>query len=445
MYITLKTTVPGPKSKRLLQKKQLHIPRGIMSTIPIYARSAKGAGITDVDGNTFIDFSGGIGATNVGHSNTSIIRTIQKQASKFVHTSFPIVGYEGYVAVCEKLNHITPGTFKKKTVLFNTGAEAVENAIKIARKYTSRQAVVSFEHGFHGRTLLTMSLTSKVKPYKFGFGPFAPEVYKLEYPYLYRKPDTCISEKAYVDYLLKTIEEEFFAGVVAPENIACMVMELVTGEGGFIIAPKRYVKGLAHLCKKYKILFIIDEVQTGFGRTGKIFACEHYGLAPDMIITGKSLSNGMPLSAVTGKAEIMDCVQKGGLGGTFIGNPLSCAAAKETLKYLVAHQLHHRAEHIGSVVMKRFKALQRRSPIVGDARGLGAMCALEIVKNKSTKEPDTLTTLKITEECYKRGLIILSAGILGNDIRTLMPLIITDAQLHEGLTVLENAVMRYSP
>ena len=442
--IRLRTQIPGPKSKALLRQKEKEVSNGVDTAVPVFASKATGATVTDVDGNTFIDFSGGIGATNSGHGNKKIISAVQRQAAKFLHTCFSVVPYQHYVELCGKLNRITPGRFPKKTALFNSGAEAVENAIKIARKNTARPAIVSFEHGFHGRTLLTMGLTGKLKPYKFGFGPFAPEIYKLEYPYLYRRPDDCLTEEEYVNYLIEHIEEDFFTAVVAPENIAAVIMEPVTGEGGFIIPPRSYVQQLFKLCKRNGILFIADEVQTGFGRTGTLFASEQFGIEPDLITMAKSLSNGMPLSAVTGRKDLMDHVQIGGLGGTFSGNPVSCAAALEAVDFIVKNKLWKRAASIGKTVMRHFTSLQQNSNIVGDARGLGAMCAIEIVKHKKTKEPDKETTKKIVHECYKNGLIVLSSGILGNDIRTLMPLTIKNNELEEGLAVLEKAVLKYS-
>ena len=437
--IKIKTEIPGPKSLALMNRKKASVSHGTDIVMPIFAKSAKGALIHDVDGNTFIDFYGGVGATNSGHSNPIIVNAIKKQADKFLHTCFFETPYESYIEVCEKLNKITPGNFKKKSALFNSGAEAVENAVKIARKFTGRQAVVSFEEGFHGRTLMTLSLTGKVKPYKFGFGPFAPETYKLHYPYVYRKPPH-IDDEEYIDYQLEYLENDFFKGVVAPENIACIVMEMITGEGGFIVPPKRYVKELRRICKENGILFIADEVQSGFARTGKLFACEHFGIAPDIMTTAKSLSNGMPLSAVTGKTEIMDSVQEGGLGGTFSGNPLSCEAAKQAIDFIMKNKLWLRADKIGNSVKKRFDELGDEFECIGDARGLGAMRAIEIVKNKKNKIPDKNLTQKIVKHAYENGLLVLSSGLLGNDIRTLMPLTILDSELNEGLDVLERAI-----
>lgn len=407
---------------------------------PVFIKSARGGRLVDVDGRSYIDFAGGIGATNSGHGNKDIIDAVKKQADRFLHTNISVAGYEGYIAVCEKLNRLVDTGVRNKSALFTTGAEAIENAVKIARKYTGREAVVSFEHAFHGRTLLALSLTSKIKPYKEGFGPFAPETYKLEYPYVYRRPARCQTDDEYVDYLLEHIETDFFEGVVDPKNVAAVVMELVTGEGGFIVAPQRYVEGLARICRKHGILLIIDEIQTGFARTGKMFAFEHYGIKPDLVTMAKSLSNGMPLSAVTGKAGIMDSVQEGGLGGTFAGNPLSCAAALEAIRFIEKNKLAQRAERIGQTVRKRLWEMHELYDCVGDVRGLGAMCAFEMVKNQRAKTPDEITTKAIAHEALKRGLVVLHAGILGNDIRTLMPLTISDRDLRRGLEILRQSV-----
>jgi 4-aminobutyrate aminotransferase/(S)-3-amino-2-methylpropionate transaminase len=427
--IRLKTSVPGPRSLALLEKRAQVVPRGVYNATPIFVERAEGALVHDVDGNTLIDFAGGIGTMNVGHANTAVVRAASEQLARFTHTCFSVAMYESYLSLAEKLNRITPGNFPKKTLLANSGAEAVENAVKIARHHTQREGVVVFEHAFHGRTLLTMSMTSKVKPYKFGFGPFAPEVYRLPYPYSYRHN---ISEE--ISQL-----EEFFASHVAPENVACIVLELVLGEGGFIVAPQEYVAVLQDICKKHKILLIADEVQTGFCRTGKMFACEHYGLEPDLIVMAKSLAGGFPLSAITGRSEIMDSAQIGGLGGTFVGNPVSCAAALAAIDFMQENHLAERAVSIGDTVQNRFEQLYRKHPKIGEVRGLGAMMALELVQDRESKIPAKELVQKITTTCYENGLILLSAGTHGNCLRTLMPLVITDDQLHEGLDVLSNA------
>ncbi len=439
--ISLKTPIPGPRSRALLRRNAQSVSAGMHASIPVFAAAAHGALVRDVDGNTFIDFSGGIGATNSGHGNPAIVQAVKRQSERFFHTCYSVIGYEPYLEVCELLNKITPGKFKKKSVLFNSGAEAVENAVKIARKYTGRQAVVSFEEGFHGRTLMTLSLTGKINPYKSGFGPFAPETYKLHYPYVYRRPSR-MDEGEYIDYLLEYIDNDFFRDVVAPQDIACIVMEPVTGEGGFIVPPKRYVKELYKRCKEHGILLVMDEIQSGFCRTGKLFASEHFGVEPDLITTGKSLSNGLPLSGVTGRMGVMDAVQEGGMGGTFVGNPLSCVAAKEAIRFMLKRKLWERADAIGTIVQTRFNEFAQEFKWVGDVRGLGAMQALELVKSKKTKAADKARAESIVRYAYRNGLLLLFSGVLGNDIRTLMSLVITDAQLEEGLAVLETAMRK---
>ena len=431
--IVLKTAVPGPRSVALAARRQNAVPRGIAHSTPVFAERAEGALVTDVDGNTFIDFAGGIGTLNVGHANPDVVRAASEQLQKLTHACFSVAPYEGYVAVAEKLNQMAPGAFPKKTMLANSGAEAVENAVKIARSFTGREAVVVFDHAFHGRTLLTMSMTSKVRPYKFGFGPFAPEVYRLPYPYAYRGPfpDAAAYEAAV---------EEFFFTQVAAERVACLVLELVLGEGGFAVAPPEAVSFLARLCKARGILLVVDEVQTGFGRTGRMFACEHYGVEPDLLTMAKSLGGGLPISAVTGRAEVMDHAPVGGLGGTYAGNPVACAAALAALEFMEKRRLPERAAEIGRRVEERFRCLYDRFAFIGDARGLGAMRALELVVDRESKEPDKERTNRVVRKAYENGLILISAGTHGNVIRTLMPLVITDEQLQEGLEVLEHAL-----
>lgn len=417
------------------------VPRGIGEPLPLFVKKAHGAIITDVEGRRFIDFTSGISAVNLGHANKKVVQAIKAQAKKFLHTFFSNAPYELYLQVAEELTKLTPGKHPKKVFFANSGAEAVENAVKIARRATGRPAIVSFTHGFHGRTLLTLSLTSKVNPYKFGFGPFAPEIYHLEYPYFYRRPAHCQTENEYVDYLLRQIEEEFFKGAVDPQHIAAIIIEPVAGEGGFIVAPPRYLQGLAKICKKYGILFIADEVQTGFGRTGKWFACEWSGVVPDILVCAKSIASGMPLSAVIGRKEIMDSVQPGGLGGTFGGNPVCLAAALATIKEMKRLNVPARAREIGKKMEKVFKDLERTPPsascVVGEARGLGAMWALEMVKNKKTKEPDAKLTKRLIRKMFDSGLLVLSAGILGNDLRLLPPLTIGEKKMDRGLQIID--------
>jgi 4-aminobutyrate aminotransferase / (S)-3-amino-2-methylpropionate transaminase / 5-aminovalerate transaminase len=431
--IRLKTAVPGPRSRELAARRDRAVPRGIGHATPVYAESARGALVTDVDGNVLIDFAGGIGTLNAGHANPEIVRAAADAAEKMTHTCFSVAPYESYVALAEKLNAITPGTFPKKTMLANSGAEALENAVKVARRATGREAIVVFEHAFHGRTLLALSMTSKVRPYKFGFGPFAPEVYRLPFPYEYRGHYAGPAQT-------ETALDEFFKTQVAEEEVACVVLELVLGEGGFVVAPPKYVEILAGRCRKHGILLVVDEVQSGFGRTGRMFASEHYGLEPDLLTMAKSLAGGLPLSAVTGRADVMDSAQVGGLGGTYSGNPVACAAALATVAFIERNGLPERAAAIGRIVEERFRRLAAIFPFVGDARGLGAMRALELVKDRSTKEPDKERTDRVIQKAYENGLLLVGAGTFGNVIRTLMPLVISDGELAEGLDVLEHAL-----
>jgi 4-aminobutyrate aminotransferase/(S)-3-amino-2-methylpropionate transaminase len=411
------------------------VPQGQGSVTPYYVEAAKGAVIYDVEGHEFIDFSGGIGVMNVGHSHPKVVAAIKDQAEKFTHTCFMVVPYGHLVELAEKLCSVTPGTFPKKALFINSGAEAVENAIKIARYYTKRIAVIAFENGFHGRTFLTMSLTSKVKPYKLGFGPFAPEVYRMPYAYCYRCPlgltyPSC--EVACADYL-----REFFITHVAAESTAALIVEPITGEGGFITPPPEYFPKLYAICQENGIVFIGDEIQTGMGRTGKMFALEHWNVEADLTIVAKSLAAGMPLSAVVGKTEIMDSPHAGGLGGTYGGNPVCCRAALAVLAIFEEEGLLEKADVLGGKVRQRFDAWQQQFELIGDVRGLGPMLALELVKDRETKEPATDEAKGLVEFCHKRGLILLACGNFGNVIRILMPLVINDEQLERGLTIME--------
>jgi 4-aminobutyrate aminotransferase/(S)-3-amino-2-methylpropionate transaminase len=433
--IRLHTSIPGPRSLELGARRAAAIPRGVGNTTPVFVDHAHGALLTDVDGNTLLDFAGGIGTLNVGHTHGEVVTAAQQQAAKLTHTCFAVAMYEPYLELCEALNRLAPGRGPKKTMLANSGAEAVENAVKIARRATGRQGVVVFEHGFHGRTLLAMTMTSKVKPYKQGFGPWAPEIYRLPFPYAYRRQAPA-TEASWAEEL-----HNFFTAHVDPEHVACVVMELVTGEGGFMVAPPEYVRLLADFCRAHGILFVADEVQTGFCRTGRLFASEHYGLEPDLVITAKSMGGGFPVSAVTGRADVMDAAPSGGLGGTFVGNPVSCAAALAAIRYMESNRLWERAAAIGQTVEARFARFAAEIPLVGEARGLGAMRALELVTNRATKEAAKDATARVVKRAYESGLVLIAAGTYGNIIRTLMPLVITDEQLAEGLDVLE-AVLR---
>ncbi|MCG3118369.1 MAG: 4-aminobutyrate aminotransferase GabT [bacterium] len=437
--IHLQTSIPGPKSQALMQRRQAAIPRGPYNNTPIFAAKAEGALVTDVDGNVFIDFAGGIGAMNLGHANPRVVQAISEQAKKFTHTCYHVMAYEPYIALAEKLNEITPGKFAKKTMFANSGAEAVENAIKIARYATGRSGIITFEHAFHGRTMLAMSLTGKVKPYKYGFGPFLPETYRIPYPYEYRWHSTAQPLDWENEY--RQIFDELFAGHVAPDKVAALIMEPVLGEGGFIVAPPAAVRAIAKMCREHGIIFIADEVQTGFYRTGKAFAIEWSEVEPDIVIMAKSIASGLPLSAITGRAELMDAPHEGGLGGTYGGNPVACAAGLASLEEMQRLNLGERAMAIGAYVHQRFSSLVVKSQKIGEARGIGAMRALEIVKNKSTKQPDKEATQKIQQRCYQNGLLSLTAGTYSNIIRTLMPLVISTEQLAEGIDVLENVIL----
>ncbi len=437
-YIQVKTAIPGPKAKELLRKKEENVPRGPFHTVPTFAVKGEGALLTDVDGNTFIDLAGAIGSLNVGHCPPNVVEAIQKQAEQYIHPCFHVMMYEPYVELAETLNRIAPGSHSKKTFFLNSGAEAVENAVKIARKYTGRRAILSFERGFHGRTLLAMSLTSKVKPYKFGFGPFAPDTYKLPYPYYYRKPTGMTNEELDAELLRRL--EDFFLSEVPAEDVAAVIMEPVQGEGGFVVPSKTFVQGVKRICEKYGILFIADEIQTGFGRTGKMFAIEHFDVIPDLITMSKSIGAGVPISAVTGRAEVMDTPNPGEIGGTYGGSPLGCVAALEVIRMLQQEQLVERANVIGQIAINRFSRLQEKYETVGDVRGLGAMVAVEFVTDAKTKTPNKELTAAILRECHQRGVIVMGAGLYSNVIRLLTPLVITDEQLEEALDVIEEVI-----
>ncbi|MGQ9825760.1 MAG: aspartate aminotransferase family protein, partial [Desulfotomaculales bacterium] len=373
--ITAQTEIPGPKSKELLALRQKYVPRGIFNTSPVFVREAKGAVVTDVDGNRFIDFAGGIGVINVGHCPDDVLVAVKEQMERYIHTCFHVLMYEPYVSLAEKLCAITPGDFPKKAMFANSGAEAVENAVKIARKYTKRTGIIALECAFHGRTLMAMTLTSKVHPYKYGFGPFAPDVYKIPSAYCYR----CYFGLFYPSCDLQCVKnlERFFVTEASADHIAALIAEPVQGEGGFIVPPPEFLPGLKEICGKYGVLFIADEVQTGFGRTGKMFACNHFGLTPDLLTLAKSLAAGFPLSAVTGRAEIMDAPDTGEIGGTYGGNPLSCTAALKVIEKIQKENLPGRAAVIGEKIRGKLLELQERHSAVGDVRGLGAMMAVE--------------------------------------------------------------------
>jgi len=436
--IQLKTAIPGPNSKALSARRAQSVPRGLSHATPVYVAKAEGAVLEDVDGNRFIDLAGGIGCLNVGHRSPEVVAAIQGQLKDFLHTCVQVTAYENYVDLAERLNKLAPGNSAKKTILLNTGAEAVENAVKIARAYTKKPGIIAFEDAFHGRTMMTLALTSKTHPYKAGFQPFPGEVYRIPYAYCYR----CSYNLKYpsCDLYCARHLEDTFKRVVAQEGVAAVIAEPVLGEGGFVAPPKDFFKVLVDLCHKHNVLLIADEVQSGFGRTGALFACDYYGIEPDLLVTAKSLGGGLPLAAVTGKSEIMDAPGPGGLGGTFAGNPLSCAAALAVLDLFEKEDLNARANKLGERFQKRARAWQKQWPMIGDVRGLGAMQALELVQSQDKREPASEETKQITQYCYEHGVITISAGSYGNVIRLLMPLVITDDQMNEALDILEGAL-----
>jgi 4-aminobutyrate aminotransferase / (S)-3-amino-2-methylpropionate transaminase / 5-aminovalerate transaminase len=436
--INLRTEIPGPKSRALMQRREAAVPRGPYHATPVFAARSEGATIEDVDGNKFLDFAGGIGCLNTGHRPQEIDSAIRAQLDKYLHLCFSVTPYEGYVAVAEKLNALAPGKFAKKTLLVNSGAEAVENAVKIARAYTKRPSIIAFNDAFHGRTMMALSLTSKTHPYKAGFEPFPGDVYRLPYAYCYR----CSYGLTYPSCKIACASalEDAFKRVVAPESVAAVIAEPVLGEGGFVVPPKEFYAIVSEICHQHGILFIADEVQSGIARTGKYFAIEHYGVEPDLITSAKSLGGGLPLAAVTGRAEIMDAAGVGGLGGTFGGNPLSCAAALAALDIIEKEGLLARSTHLGRKFEARGKQWQKQFSIIGEVRGLGGMCAVELVKDAATREPHADATKKIAQYCCEHGLITITAGTYGNVMRILVPLVVTEEQFGEGLDVIEAAL-----
>ncbi|MBI4043738.1 MAG: 4-aminobutyrate--2-oxoglutarate transaminase [Candidatus Diapherotrites archaeon] len=438
--IRIRTKIPGPKSTALIRVRNESVSHATFGAIPIFVKRAQGARVEDVDGNSFIDFTGGLGANNVGHCNPRVVKAVKAQADRVLHTDFSVTMYESYVRLARALCKAAPGKSEKKAMFFNSGAEAVENALKVARYNTGRPGIICLENAFHGRTNMLLTLTSKFYPYKKGFGPYAEEVYRLEFPDVYRRPEH-LSEKEFVDYHIEQAKE-FFVDNTSESNTACLVMEPVQGEGGFNIPPKKWVQFLYRHCRENGVLFISDEVQTGFGRTGKMWGIEHFEIEPDIVTMAKSIAGGLPLGAVVARKHLMDHVHVSGLGTTFGGNPLACAAGVAVLEEFRQKKLLRRAQEIGKITLKRFKEWEECSPIVGNARGIGAMNAIELVKDKESKEPNKEAVGKIIKYCYERGVLLLSAGMHGQVIRTLMPLVITREELAEGLDVLEEAVFR---
>jgi len=421
-------------SETLFKNRKTHIPQAPFNVTTAFIQSARGAVMVDVGGRELIDFAGGIGVNNVGHCHPKVVAAIKEQAGRFIHTCFHVAMYDSYVNLAEKLNGLAPGDFPKMTMFTNSGAEAVENAVKLARYVKKRPAIICFHNAFHGRTYMAMTLTSKIKPYKLGFEPFAPEVYRIPSAYCYR----CTFGLRYPQCNVFCAEylEEFFLDHVAPEATAAVIAEPIQGEGGFITPPPEYFIKLKRICQKYDIILIIDEVQTGVGRTGKFFAIEHWGIEPDIIILAKSLAGGMPLAAVTARKDMMEIVHVGGLGGTFAGNPISCAAALAVLEILIQDDVMKQAVILGEKIADRFNALFRNYEIIGDVRGKGPMMAMELVEDRQSKKPATDAAKKLVQFCFEQGLILLSCGTYGNVIRTLMPLVITDEQLKCGFDIL---------
>ncbi|MGF9913036.1 4-aminobutyrate--2-oxoglutarate transaminase [Paenibacillus ehimensis] len=440
-FVSVAAELPGAKTKALLERRQQTVSKGVGNNHPLFVERAQGALLYDVDGNVFLDFVGAIGTINVGHSPAEVVDAIKEQAEKYIHTCFHVGMYEPYVALSEKLAEITPGDFAKKAVLLNSGAEAVENAVKIARKYTGKTGIVSFTRGFHGRTLLGMSLTSKVKPYKYQMGPYAPAIYKAPFPYPYQRPAS-MTEEEYGEFCLKQFED-FLLTEVAPEELAAVIMEPVQGEGGFIVPPKSFVQGVFQICKKHGILFIADEIQTGFGRTGEMFASTLFGIEPDLMTLSKSIAAGLPISAVVGKAEIMDAPNPGEIGGTYGGSPLGCAAALAVIEKMQREDLPGKSRVIGDAIRSHFRKLQDEFKIIGDVRGLGAMCAVEFV-DPDTGKPAKEFVAALLQACYRKGVVLLGAGVHSNIVRFLTPLVITEEQLQEGLDIISEAMAELS-
>ena len=415
----------------LQQRRQAAIPRGVANSLAVYAARATNAEIWDVEGRRYIDFAAGIAVLNTGHRHPRVVAAVQEQLTQLTHTCFQVTPYESYVRLAERLNALAPGPTPKKTIFFSTGAEAVENALKIARYHTKRSAVIAFGGAFHGRTLATMTLTGKVQPYKAGFGPMLPDVFHIPYPVSYHGVSAQDSLAAL---------DGLFKADVDPERVAAIIIEPVQGEGGFYAAPPEFLRTLRALCDRHGMLLIADEIQSGFARTGRVFAIEHAGVEPDLITVAKSLAGGLPLSGVIGKAAIMDSPPPGGLGGTYAGSPLACAAALAVLDVIAEENLCERANHIGSVLRTRLTALQQRFPAIGEVRAAGAMVAIELVKKRDPHQPDAELTKALVQAAAKRGLVILSCGVYGNVIRFLAPLTISDALLAEGLDCLEAAL-----
>jgi 4-aminobutyrate aminotransferase/(S)-3-amino-2-methylpropionate transaminase len=427
----LVTSIPGPRSQELIDRKAAAVAAGVGHTAPVHAVAAGGGVIVDADGNSLIDLGSGIAVTSIGNAHPKVVEAVQAQVAQFTHTCFMIAPYDSYVSVAEALNRVTPGDHEKKSALFNSGAEAVENAVKIARKFTGKQAVVAFDHGYHGRTNLTMALTAKSMPYKSGFGPFASEIYRapLSYPFRDGLSGADAAKKA-----ISIIEKQ-----VGADNLAAVIIEPIQGEGGFIVPAEGFLPALVEWCRAHGVVFIADEIQTGFARTGEMFASDVFGIVPDLITTAKGIAGGLPLAAVTGRADIMDASHAGGLGGTYGGNPVACAAALAAIDVFENDGMVERAREIGAILTERLGALQAADARIGDVRGHGAMIAAEFV-DPATGEPDAALTAAVAKACIAEGVIVLTCGTYGNVIRFLPPLSIGDELLHEGIDVVAAAL-----
>ncbi len=430
--IDIRTEIPGPRSREILERERRAVARPLIVHEPIVAAHARGATITDVDGNTFVDFVGGVGVANVGHNHPRVVEAIGEQVDRFVHTDFTVVPYEGYIELAERLGELVPISGETRGAFFNAGAEAVENAVKLARLYTKRQGVIVFEGAFHGRTWMALTMTSRTHPYKKGLGPFAPEVYRAPFPNAYRGTDAAAA--------LVSLEK-LFSTHVSADHVAAIVFEPQQGEGGFLPAPVEFVTGLRRISDEHGIVLVADEVQTGFGRTGRMFAMEHFGVEPDLLVLAKSIAGGLPLSGVVGRATIMDDPHAGAIGGTFIGNPVSLAAAAAVLDVFREEQLVARAQLLGEALRARMLDWQGRWPQIGDVRGLGAMLAIELVEDPVSKKPAPELAKAVIDEALQRGVLLLKAGVFGNCIRVLCPLTISDGELDDGLAAWEDALL----
>src|SRR5215203_652237 len=428
----LVTEIPGPESAARLARKKSFVADGVGNVLPVFVEAAGGGVLVDVDGNSLIDFGSGIAVVGVGNANPAVASAVAAQAAAFTHTCFMVTPYEGYVAVCEALNRLTPGDHEKRSALFNSGSEAVENSIKIARTYTRKPAIVAFDHGYHGRTNLTMALTAKSMPYKHGFGPFAPEVYRAPMSYPFRDPDGMTGEQA-AARALDLVEKQ-----VGADQVACIVIEPVQGEGGFVVPAPGFLAALQEWCTANGAVLVADEIQSGFCRTGEWFACDSEGVVPDLVTTAKGIAGGLPLAGVTGRAEIMDSAHVGGLGGTYGGNPVACAAALGSIETMEAEDLNGRARRIGEVMTARLQELATTYDVIGDVRGRGAMVAVELTR-PGTLEPDAASAGAVAKACHADGLIVLTCGTYGNVLRFLPPLVMPEPLLDEGLGILEKA------